>query len=90
MQFLELTDHAADDAERGAVAVEDRVESLLLLCRIVGIGITDLPLLMARTGLPTPSPEIQKKNTGNLGGLPPHPFIRRGATPQRFTVNKCI
>ena len=58
MQFLELPDHVADDAERGAVTVEDRVEPLLLLGGVVGVGIAYLPQLMARTGLSTPSPEV--------------------------------
>ena len=72
MQLLELTDHAADDAKRGAVAVENRVKPLLLLGWVVGVGIPHLPLLMARPGFPTPSPEVAAGEASAPTGIVGH------------------
>ena len=48
----------ADDSQCGGISGKDGVQSLSLLGRVVGIGITHLPLLMLRLCETSPSPEV--------------------------------
>lgn len=56
--FLDQTDFLADHLQRRLVFGKDRVESLLLLSGIAGIGIAHLPLLVAGLCESAPSPEV--------------------------------
>ena len=61
-----------DDFQRRGVTCEDAIQSLSLLCGVVGVVVANLPLFVFRLGKTAPSPEVAAGKLPALLGILNH------------------